>query len=183
MFVENEYKCANCVDSEETNRSWKIYCKRYKTYYDKTETCKYQKRKVRAEDGTPCYITTIVCNILGLDDHCVVLDELRNLRNNVMQKDSKYKEMLYEYDTVGPQIANCLREDNDNKEIATYFYNAFIEPTARLTVSRKYEEAVSKYYAMTEKLRDYYGLVIDNTDIDNYDYTQGGHGYVKKYYN
>ena len=181
MYVENEYKCGNCEYSENTNDSWRIYCNYYHAYYDATDSCSHHER-VNKSEGTQagCFITTMVCEKLGLADDCTVLEVLRGFRNNIMQKDCKYKDMLFEYDTVGPEIARCISEDEAGVSIAQGFYNMYIEPTARYVASHEYDKAVEKYKKMTNILRNYYGIEVKNTDSNDYDYTQGGHGKVRK---
>jgi len=136
--------------------------------------------KVRGETGG--YITTIVCNILGFSDDCGILNTLRDFRDNVMQKDIAYKEMLYEYDTIGPKIAANLKKDfkdSEDNDLVHELYNFYIQPTARLVEDKKYEEAVERYKEMTNALKDYYHIEEDLNIEDNYDYENGGHG-VKK---
>ena len=151
-------------------------------YYPDDSTCSYYKNKDSYVPGSTCFITTIVCNLLGYDDDCSILNTLRGFRNNFMQKDAKYKQALYEYDTVGPIIAKNLEKDykdEPDKEMVIALYNFYIQPTARLVKENKYEEAVTRYMEMTKSLEDYYG--INNIEIapDDYDYTLGRHG-VKK---
>ena len=181
MYVEYEYQCANCTEHEDTKDSWKIYCKYYKTYYNKDEKCDHQQRIVKGEEGTPCYITTMVCNLLGYDDNCGILETLRSFRDNVMQKDSKYKEILFEYDTVGPKIANYLLEDykvkpEETEEFVVLIHNFYLQPTVNLINEKKYDDAVARYSEMTKSLKEYYSIDSDNKGIENYDYKHGGHG-------
>ena len=186
MNIENEYCCANCEEHEDTNISGKIYCKYYKTYYDKTDSCSNIKRIVKTEEQTACYITTIVCGLLGYNDDCSLLQTLRGFRNNVMQNDPKYKEILFEYDTVGPQISKLLLrdffkpEEKEPDEFIVSLYNFYLQPTARLVTEKKYEEAVERYTEMTKSLEDYYSINVKQTVPQDYDYSQGGHGLYKK---
>ena len=166
-------QCGSCTSYSFEGDNSKGYCSYYGSYYYPGDTCSHYS-------SSNCYITTMVCEKLGFADDCTVLEVLRGFRDNVMQKDSKYKDMLFEYDTVGPQIAKCIGEDKVGKEISQGFYNTYIEPTARLVAANRYDEAVAKYKKMTEILRDYYGIEKGNTDSKDYDYTKGGHGKVKK---
>jgi hypothetical protein len=181
MFVEDEYCCSNCEEHEETNSHWQIYCKVYKTYYDRKETCSHQRR-IRKSEGTGlgCYITTIVCNILGYEDDCEVLNSMRDLRNNYMQQDPKYKDMLFEYDTIGPEIAKCLANDPIQKLVASVEYDYALKPISKLVKEKKYEEAVENYKKMTDVLKGYYDITDEVKAPSDYDYSQGGHGLVKK---
>lgn len=179
MNVEYEYQCGNCIESEETNDSWRIYCKYYKAYYDKSDSCNHQKRKQKGEDGVAgCFITTIVCDILGYDDKSNILETLRGFRKNVMQKSLEYKEVLYEYDVAGPQIAHAIKEDND-LELINGMLDFYILPTVNLIRDKKYNEAVARYKNMTKALENYYGIPFEEKAPVDYDYTCGGHG-VKK---
>lgn len=140
----------------------------------------------RENDSTVCYITTIVCELLGFDDDCKGLETLRNFRDNIMQKDPKYAQLLYQYDTVGPKIADCLKsqfkKENDEEpdEMIVDLNNFYIQPTIWLVEQKNYDAAVNRYTELTTMLMDYYGIQ-ELPEIDpNYDYTQGGHGVVKK---
>ena len=191
MAYISDIECGRCGECGAVS-NLKIYCESYGTYYyidakfDEERSGEYCKRyrygtpSVGSAPSSPCYITTIVCDILGLDDECVALQELRVLRDKVMQQNPKYKELLFEYDTVGPKIAKCLREDKDRQDIAMRVYNESIFPTATLVASKEYEKAVAKYSSMTTALKKYYGIEADTKGIESYDYTTGGHGKVKK---
>ena len=131
-----------------------------------------------------CYITTVMCQVLGYSDQCFVLNEMRNFRNEVMQKDPKYFDMLLEYDIVGPIIAKDIEDEyrnKQNKNMWTQFYKLFLSETANLVAAKKYDEAVQKYQKMMEALKDYFGI----RDIDltvyrqDYDMRNGGHGRFK----
>ena len=140
MYVPNEYKCANCDEHEDTENSWQIYCGYYKSYFDKTETCQHHSRIKRSEDSENCYITTIVCSLMEEKDKCSVLETLRDFRKNVMQKDPKYKDILYEYDTVGPQIAKNL-EENQEYDLANGLLGFYIIPTVYLIREKCYNKS------------------------------------------
>ena len=136
------------------------------------------------ENSTGCYITTVMCGVLGYSDQCFVLNEMRNFRNEVMQKDPRYFDMLLEYDIVGPIIAKDIEDEyktTQDKNMWTNFYKLFLSETANLVASKKYDEAVQKYQKMMESLKDYFGI----RDIDltcyrqGYDMKNGGHGRFK----
>lgn len=185
-----EDQCGSCKylkDPRDTSRDYdehdtcKGYCEIHKTYYyPDDKICSYYVNR------NGCFITTIVCKLLGYGDDCEILNTLRGFRTNIMQKDPKYKEMLYEYDTVGQQISNLLIRDftKPKDELPDKFivslYNFYILPTANLVKEEKYDEAVEKYTKMTKSLEDYYSINVRQTVPQDYDYSQGGHGLYKK---
>ena len=181
-----EEQCGSCVYFKETkyyrypydrdnSSSVKGYCSSHGTFeYPDNSTCgRYESR-----DGTTCYITTIVCDRLGYDDHCDVLNTLRSFRNNVLQKDEKYKGILHEYDTVGPKIASHLKTEDIS--FVQKIYDFFLVPTVSLIKENKHDEAISKYVMMTKKLEDCYGIEYQAKVPLVYDYRKGGHGVQKK---
>lgn len=179
-----EGRCGNCEyfkdeddDNKYFDKNWAKYekghCVMYGWYYWADDTCSRQRD---IGYSSSCYITTVVCNILGYSDDCGVLNSLRNFRNNVMQKDEKYTKTLYEYDTVGPKIARKLQEEKD-VELATALYNFYLLPTALLVQDKKYDEAVTRYEEMTTGLKDAFGIE-DVEVLENYDISKGGHGLV-----
>lgn len=166
--------CGNCTSYDNGEE----YCEYYRTYCKPTETCRHQENKLEYGDSS-CYITTVVCNILGYSDKCEVLQILRNFRDNVMQKDDKYKELLFEYDTIGPEIAKCLN-DNFSKhsdiEMIEGLYEHSIKPISELIVNKEYDLAVNKYVKMTNILATFCGVERKQIMPNNYDYENGGHG-------
>lgn len=179
-----EGHCGTCVNFEETNGQpydkrnadyIKGYCIWYRSCYYPTDSCSshYEARKTSSTD---CYITTIVCNRLGYDDTCDSLEVLRNFRNEVLQKDEKYKEILYEYDTVGPEIASNLV--GENLSIIQKIYQSFICPIVSFIKENQYETAIQKYIQMTQNLQNYYACSSSKKVPNEYDYQNGGHGKV-----
>lgn len=170
--------CPYDIDSP----SWeKGYCDWYRCFYYPDDSCTDHYKERKTSSSPWCYITTIVCDILGFNDDCPELNALRGLRNNVLQKDENYAQVLYEYDTVGPQIARKLEEDYRKKqdtELATLLFNFYIQPSARLYMEGKTNESITRYCEMTKTLAENYG--IETPEIEKeYDYQQGGHGQVK----
>lgn len=184
MAISYYDQCGNCEYYEFEGKNTKGHCSYFGCYYYPDDKCSHQKNvKTYGYEGSPCYITTMMCGILGFEDNCEILNTLRSFRNDVMQKDEKYKDMLFEYDTVGPEIARNLYDEftnNQDKELVINMFNFYIQPTALLIKENKYDEAVERYSEMTNALKDYYGLTTKEKMPSDYDYKNGGHGKVKK---
>ena len=154
------------------------------TYYKYCRNYDYSDCPIYKQTSTSgCYITTIVCNVLGKKDDDSVLQNLRVFRDTVLQKDEKYFNILKEYDTIGPIIADCRANDKFREVIALETYQKSILPIHYLIHHKKYEEAITRYHLMTQLLIDYYGLNEEYNIIKskNYNYEdfipeQAGHG-------
>ena len=171
-----EGQCGSCgyFEMNDGNPSLKGHCSWYKTYYYPNETCGHYRKKGSASGG--CYLTTILCHRLGKSDDCDELNTLRKFRNEVLQKDEKYQELLFEYDTVGPKIAKELEKEDIT--IVQGLFSKFVQPVVRFIKENKCEEAISRYRTMTKSLEDYYCLSLDTCITKDYDYSKGGHGKV-----
>ena len=161
----------------------KGYCEYYKSFYYPDDSCNHYK-DVNTYEPNSCYITTILCRLLGCSDDCNELDTLRKFRNNILQKDIKYKEILFEYDTVGPIISSNLYSEfasDEDKELPILLFNFYIQPTVKYIKEQKYEDAISRYKELTNMLMNYYNIDfnINENEFNNYDYQSGGHGYQK----
>lgn len=186
MKYENE--CGSCENSDcrferecDISPYQKYYCDWYRSYYFPDDSCDHYRMFSR--DSVGCYITTVMCDILGYTDKCFVLSEMRNFRNNVMQQDERYFDTLLEYDVLGPKIAEEIKKDfesNENKDMWTQFYKLFLSETANLIAEKEYDKAVSKYRSMVMVLKDYFAIPdVSLTGYrDNYDMKKGGHGKV-----
>ncbi len=177
-------KCGSCIYFEDNSGNGydnhnadyvKGYCTWYRSYYYPDDSCPHYKQK---EESSSCYITTMVCEKLGMDDHSEVLETLRSFRNDVLQKDQKYQGILFEYDSVGPKISKCLKRED--KSFIKKIYDGFLYPIVLLIKGKKYEEAIQKYIQMTRSLEECYGILGVSEVPKDYDYQKGGHGKMVK---
>lgn len=174
MAYDNQ--CGSCVYFEFLGDDRKGYCSYYKCYYYPGDSCNHQTK-----DSSNCYITTIICDVLGYSDDCGVLNTLRGFRNNVLQRDPKYLKLLLEYDIVGPEIAKNIKEEctkNNDKELWIQFYNSYLSSAANYIENNQTDLAIERYTEMVNALKEYYGLASLDEMIENYDMTKGGHGKV-----
>lgn len=161
-----------------------LYCKNY------YESCpRYQS--INGYQSGGCFITTVTCEILDKKDDDKVMNGLRKFRDDVLQKDEKYAEILQNYDVVGPIIANKLKEDENKEKIAETVYESVLTPIAALVEDGEDEKAVEAYYQMTLLFINYYGLLTPYNYIAEHDfgYKKGefdqktaGHGTKSKKY-
>ena len=139
-------------------------------------------RQHNSSDG--CYLTTMLCSILQLPDSNIYLDTIRNFRNNVLQKDDCYKQLLVEYDIIGPKIAEALSNDPLKDRIAKIYFNNYITTIVHSIKNNKYDMAINKYIEMTNNLKNFYGITDYNItleEVNNADIEKSGHGrYVQK---
>lgn len=140
----------------------------------------------RKEESSGCFITTVCCQILGLNDHDLLLNDFRNFRDNILQKSEKYYDTLKEYDVIGPVIANKILQDKERKKLAVGIYQNALKPIHQSIQQKDYDKAVEKYYVMTLMLIQYYHLKHSYNKIkeENYHYEDfvpnlAGHGRKK----
>ncbi len=174
LLFGGDYWCMvhdRSIDSNVYNN----YCKNYN--YNQ---CSIYKSK---NPSSGCFITTVVCEILHKKDNCELLSNLRNFRDNVLQKDEKYYEYLQDYDNIGPIIADKLRRDKDRENVAKVIYNNGLLPINESLNNNEYDKACEKYYVMTLLLINYYGLKhVYNLGKDsgeyykNFEVVTSGHG-------
>lgn len=182
-----EGQCGSCLNFEDgssnglydsTNANYvKGYCTWYGTYYYPDETCSSHFQP-RYSSPSSCYLTTIICNRLGLDDHCEELETLRDFRKSVLQKDETFKNLLYKYDVVGPIISQKL--EKEDMMIVRGLYLSYIEPAVSFIKKGNQEEAIARYIEMTKLLESFYQIQIEETIPEDYDSSRGGHGRLVK---
>ena len=193
--------CAICtyLDINDCNSDGKYWCdKNLERHYPTDPKCsKFCKAYGRSDSavknildnsnsnyGSGCYLTTMLCSILNLNDDNLYLKTIRNFRKNILQKDDKYKSLLVEYDIIGPKIAEALSNDPLKKTIATRFFNKYIVDIFYYIINNDIDKAIELYVEMTNSLKTFYNLNNYNVTIDeinNADILESGHGvYLKK---
>ena len=124
-----------------------------------------------------CYITTIVCDILGNKDDCYTLQKARELRNEMQNNPYDYPALLM-YDQIGPQIAECLMKENeeDRYTIAEKAYKNYLTPTVMAIEKKQYNKAKDIYILMTNNFAKYYGIDTNIIIPDKINKEELGHG-------
>ena len=155
-------------------------CYRFcRAYNRSSSTSEGYEKYSKDNSGSPgCYLTTMMCSILKMSDNNPFINNMRNFRNNVLQKDEKYKDLLVEYDIVGPIIATNLSNDPLKYQIAANGFFKYIKPITILIKEKKNNEAINLYTEMTNKLKSFYNIntTVDINTMNNADIMRSGHG-------
>ena len=158
-------------------------------YYDRYCINDYNKldcplyKKYGPYQSSGCFITTIVCDVLGNHDNCELLSTLRCFRDNVLQKDKKYYKYLMIYDNIGPVIADKIKSCDDKNEMSLDIRDNMLLPIKKLYDNGEYDAACEWYRRMTVALIYYYGLEDEYNNAINcfqcnsyFDPKTAGHG-------
>ena len=165
--------CAHCLWLDEKNKSrWadEYYCnKKYRGgYHSKTDRgCRdfeLDKSKVN-ENNSGCYITTMVCDVLGYGDNCELLTTLRNFRDNYLKFKPEYLPLLLEYDQVGPVISENIRNFANNINLSIQIVQRFLYPCVFAINIEHYEEAVLIYQNMVNYLKELFNIPSYNIQV------------------
>ena len=193
--------CSNCIHSNPDcvnifNQHW---CNLKNMRVDSSNPACYRFERICDEPSYPledsnsdannnsknpgCYLTTVLCEILKANDNNPFLNTMRSFRGNILQKDDKYKQLLVEYDIIGPEIAKNLINDPLKYQIAANAFGKYIKPITDLIRKKDYEQAVNMYVEMTNKLKSFYNIetTVSINAIKEADINYSGHGvYTKK---
>ena len=173
-----------CEAKLEWHKANEVECYRFCRAYNRDSSVSKNAYNYSIEH-TPkegCYLTTMLCHILGMNDNNAYLETMRSFRKDVLQNDEKYKYLLVEYDIIGPKIAKYLDIDPLRKKIANTYFQRYIIPINRLLDQKKYDMAIYLYMHMTNSLSFLYNLnsiTLSIEDINNADIKESGHGIYK----
>lgn len=181
FWCENKYEWMRPESAE----CWR-YCKAYSRDESVAKSYRDYSKDKQSSSG-PCFITTIVCDTLGLDDNNIYLTLLRKFRKNYLQKKPDGIKVLEEYDTIGPVIAHFISHDEGKEKVAREVFMQSIIPVVNDICEGKNMEAINKYTDMTKGLIHRYGLdtlTLSVPGVSVYDYNQDrtmmGHGILVK---
>ena len=104
--------------------------------------------------GGGCFITTAVCENLGLEDDNEILNSFRDLRDNFMKKDESMLAEVKEYYDIAPKIVELIKEDNE--EIFKEILHKYLIPAFKDIKSGKKKEAYEIYVIMVNELKEKY---------------------------
>ena len=188
--------CSQCLNLDFTNKEKycskdRYWCKKRHEYREPGEIiCPYDFiynpncNKAPKDGYTPsgCYITTIVCNVLGYSDDCELLTTLRNFRDNFLKLNINYLPLLLEYDIVGPKISEEIINIPDNYNFCLNLMKNFLLPCASYINNNNFDVAINTYQNMVLYLMKKFGIThpIITTIPDNYDLNNIGKGRIRK---
>ncbi|MEE3344191.1 MAG: hypothetical protein VZS44_08895 [Bacilli bacterium] len=173
-----------------TNSEYSSYCKngwnRCDIYKDRYHTTNRNTNNPNNQNtGSGCFVTTIVCQILGKNDNDIILQKLRWFRDNILQNnEGKYDDILKNYDTIGPIISNKIVNDKNREQKAQNIYKVLTK-IYRTIEETNYDKACELYYLLIQSLIEEYNLTaLYNSILEiNYGYEKGeykreqaGHG-------
>lgn len=167
--MSSYWTCYDCgrYDRGDVNRYDECYCTYYQKYYPKGDKAcgNFEHRTDYVPSG--CFLTTTICDMLGMEDNCYALNVMRNFRDTVLVNDTRYYPLLAEYEVVGPVISENMQKDEHGVEIAEYYFEHHIyDIVMNLSTRRDYNDAVEKYVEMVTDFKRMYGVSKEVSESD-----------------
>lgn len=101
--------------------------------------------QVYASGSGSCFITTAVCDVLGLKDDNPIMNTLRQFRDTYMTTVNNGKEELGIYYEIFPKIIDIINARSDRKEIYKQVAKDTIIPAYNLIQRNRLEDAHEIY--------------------------------------
>ncbi|MFI3307338.1 MAG: CFI-box-CTERM domain-containing protein [Mycoplasmatota bacterium] len=129
-------------------------CRHFTEHPTRTTSEAQETYKLSVDKNKPssCFITTICCEILGLSDNCAYLQCLRSFRDGYMSRSNKGLNSLYMYDSVGPLIADYIKRQENQKDVASNMFYGYILPAFNAICDGNDELAQDIYTQMVNSL-------------------------------
>lgn len=158
-------------------------CYRFCTAYSRSDRDIKEAYKFSesSQSTGPCYITTTLCHILSMNDDNEYLNTLRKFRKNYLQKNEEGLKILVKYDEVGPEISKSLSEYGGKLNVSLFLLQNYIAPITAMINSQKYDQAISSYTEMTNKLMKFFNIEDKvTTNVNDVVPELSGHGQIIK---
>ncbi len=166
-----ENYCSTCVHLTSDKDWWGDYYCNYRQKYisSNNKACEnYTKKPDQGYRRAGCFITTIVCKLLGMPDDCEVLTALRDFRENYLKNTEEGKNLLIVYDVKGPIISDCLNNEEPDlaKKIANEIFEIYLEPCVSAFKEKEYSKAIKTYIKLFIRLEYRYKEYLEDLEID-----------------
>lgn len=162
--------CNTCaqLDKSSQNMWGEYYCNEKCRYIDSSnKACGlYVKKQENGYQPAGCFITTMICDILGKGDDCIELETLRKIRA-ILQKlphNSRGFQSLQIYDQIGPEISKNIAQDG--VLTSSLILQKHLLPCINAINDNEIEKAVDIYQNMIKSLIQFYNLSQIEVDYD-----------------
>lgn len=161
--------CGNCAHFDKNQKEYwgdRCYCSETCKYKDASEKACYNYVK-KLEGGyqpSGCFITTIICEILGYNDNCDILQTIRFIRDSYLKTTKEGRALLQEYDIIGPTISAELTKCPTIDAIV--LAHKYILPCYDLIKQKRYENAVQVYTNMVNELKTRFSCTLSDAHLD-----------------
>lgn len=100
-----------------------------------------------------CFLTTIVCHELGLDDNCTELTLMRKLRSDYLLNSEKGRDIIDDYQAISRDIAPKIIQLKDKNQYCEWLMSDYIQPVCELVVNHEFEAATNKYLTLVNEVK------------------------------
>jgi hypothetical protein len=97
-----------------------------------------------------CFITTAICENVGLDDDCEELQVLRTWRDSFLKSTTSGEKLVQVYYTLSPMLAQRLRDCKRGQVISKQLFTLFILPAIQAIKAKDDELAFKLYIQLLE---------------------------------
>lgn len=106
--------------------------------------------KSASSGGGFCFITTAVCETLGMEDDCDYLTVLRAFRDSYMSRTPERRALVRTYYALAPRYVEAIDRRKDAGAVYAQMLTLFIEPAIHAIARKDDDEAFALYCALVE---------------------------------
>lgn len=104
-------------------------------------------------NGSFCFISTVICEYFGKRDDCAELNTLRSYRDNWLRNQPEGQQLIAEYYNNAPIIVSKLKSSAKYKTYCQYLWDNYLQPCLTFIENKKYESCKELYIEMYRYLQ------------------------------
>ena len=118
--------------------------------YEKLSDYQICEKIEKTLSSSSCFLTTIVCEGLGKEDHCEELTTLRKFRDEYIRQQPYGNALIAEYYRIAPPIVVALKQSEDFHHQVHELHEKYILTCLRYIETGQEEQAVDHYRQFVE---------------------------------
>lgn len=141
-------RCKSCRDAKK-NRSYGS------SDGDSSQTTRHTSTSSGSSgnNGSFCFISTVICEYFGKRDDCAELNTLRSYRDNWLRNQPEGQQLIAEYYNNAPIIVSKLKSSAKYKTYCQYLWDNYLQPCLTFIENKKYESCKELYIEMYRYLQ------------------------------